>query len=182
MEILRAEGLLALTPERLARALDVREDQLDIDVEAVAGEAYQVLSVAEIAEVRRTVLANPSPVAQMRALLAWLATPPEDSDAIRLEAWALSRRNPALRTAVQGNESAWHALVASVVRRGARSGDFPQTDADEIAAQVISLVDGINAYQLIGYRSDFDRTRLLTRLLRAELGLVWGPALSDALA
>jgi uncharacterized membrane protein len=46
---------------------------------------------------------------------------------------------------------------------------------------VISLIDGINAYQLIGYRSDLDRMRLLTRLLQAELGVVWGSALTDAL-
>jgi hypothetical protein len=69
-----------------------------------------------------------------------------------------------------------------VVRRGARSNDFLQADADEIAAHIISLVDGINAYQIIGYRSDFDRMVLLTRVVQAELGLAWGPRLAEALA
>jgi AcrR family transcriptional regulator len=181
--LLSAEGPLAVTSSRLARALGVQEQHLGVDVDAVLADAYRGLSRAESASVKRTILANPSPVEQMRALLAVLATPPEDdSDAFRLEAWALARKNPALRSAVQESASAWHALVASVIRRGARSGHFREADADEVAAHVISLVEGINSYQLIGYRSDFDRMRLLTRVLQAELGMVWGTELTDALS
>ena len=182
VDILGDGGLLAVTPERFAAAVGLPQRRVQVDLDALAAEAFQRLSVAELADVRRTVLANPSPAEQLRSLLVWLATPPQDSDAVRLEAWALSRRNPALKTAVRENEEAWHSLVASVIRRGARTGEFLQADADEVAAQVISLIDGINAYQLIGYRSDFDRMRLLTRVLQAELGLVWGPQLLDALA
>ena len=180
--ILGDGGMLAVTPERFAEAVGLPPRRVEVDLDALIAEAFQRLSVSELAEVRRKVLAFPSPAEQLRALLVWLATPPQDSDAIRLEAWALSRRNPALRAAVRDNEEAWHSLVAAVIRRGARSGEFLQADADEVAAQVISLIDGINAYQLIGYRSDFDRMRLLTRVLHAELGLVWGPELLDALA
>lgn len=181
--ILEQDGPLAVTAERLGAALGAPADQTAkaVDVDAVVAEAYRVLSVAEQAVVKRTILANPSPAQQMRALLDWLSTPPEDSDAIRLETWALARRNPALRAALHDGESAWHGLVASVVRRGARSGDFPQADAEEIAAHIISLVDGINAYELIGYRSDLDRRRLLRRVVEAELGLVWGEELVTAL-
>jgi hypothetical protein len=181
-EVLQSEGLLAIDRKRLAAALGVPEQELDVDADAVAAEAYRRLAVAELAEVRRRILADPSPAEQMRRLLNWLATPPEDSDAIRLEAWALSRRNSGLREAVQAGEAGWHGLVASVIRRGARSGDFPQSDAEEIAAHLISLVDGVNAYHLIGYRSDLDRMRLLTRVVQAELGLVWGSELTAALA
>jgi AcrR family transcriptional regulator len=181
-DIIGTQGLLSVTAERLAQELNLPVEQLEADVGDVAAEAYRRLGVAELAEVRRTILSNPSPVQQMRALLSWLATPPEDSDAVRLEAWVLSRRNPALREAVQAGEGAWHGLVASVIRRGARSGDFLQADANDVAAHVISLIDGINAYQLIGYRSDIDRIQLLTRVLQAELGLVWGPELADALS
>jgi hypothetical protein len=179
--IITARGLLGVTRASLAAELQVPEDAVVTDLETLVAEAYRGLGVEELAAVRRIVLANPSPVEQLRALLKWLATPPEDSDAVRLEAWVLSRHNPALRRAVQDGEAAWHGLVAAVIRRGARTGDFPLADADEVAAHVISLIDGINAYELIGYRSDFDRTRLLTRVLRAELGLVWGPELADAL-
>lgn len=181
-DVLSAEGPLAVTEQRLADVLKVPAGQLGVDVAAVLGEAYRNLSVAEAAQVKRTILANPSPVEQMRTLLAVLATPPEDnSDSFRLAAWALARDNPALASAVRDSAAAWHALVASVIRRGARSGHFRETDADEVAAHVISLIEGINSYQLIGYRSDFDRMALLTRVLRAELGMVWGVELNDAL-
>jgi hypothetical protein len=182
-EVLGAEGPFAVTAERLATGLGLSEQQLGVDVGAVLAEAYRALSTAESAQVKRTILANPSPVEQMRALLAVLATPPEDdSDAFRLEAWALARKNPALRSAVQESAAAWHALVASVIRRGTRTGFFQETDADEVAAHVISLIEGVNSYQLIGYRADFDRMRLLTRVLQAEPGMAWGPELKDALA
>jgi len=181
-EILGTAGPIALTRGRLAAALGTPEQRLDVDMDAVLAEAYRTLSTAESAQVKRTILANPSPVEQMRALLAVLATPPDDdSDAFRLEAWSLARSNPALRSAVQDSAAAWHALVASVIRRGARSGEFLETDADEVATHVISLIEGINSYQLIGYHADVDRMRLLTRVLKAELGMLWGPDLTDAL-
>jgi AcrR family transcriptional regulator len=181
-DVLRSEGPLAVTAQRIARALGVSEQHLDADIDIVLAGAYRNLSTAESATVQRTILANPSPVEQMRALLAVLATPPEDdSDAFRIEAWALARKNAALRSAVRDSAAAWHTLVATVIRRGARTGHFPQADADEVAAHVISLIEGINSYQLIGHRSDFDRSRLLTRVLRSELDMVWGAELTDAL-
>lgn len=181
--ILATEGPRAVTARALARVLDVPEQQVDVGLHGVLGDAYRVLSTREAAQVKRKILANPSPVEQMRALLAVLATPPEsDSDAFRLEAWILSRTDPALRAAVQESAAAWHGLVASVIRRGARSGEFPQADADQVATHVISLIEGINSYQLIGSGADYDRMQLLTRVLKAELGMAWGPQLTDALA
>ncbi|MGN6443982.1 TetR family transcriptional regulator C-terminal domain-containing protein [Amnibacterium sp.] len=182
VQVLGAEGPMAVTRRRLAEALGMQEQDLHVDLDEALAAAYRTLSVAESARVKREVLANPSPVEQMRALLAVLATPPDDnSDAFRIEAWALSRTNPALREAVCASATAWHDLVAAVIRRGARSGQFIQADADEVAAHVISLVEGINSYQVIGYRSDFDRMRLLVRVLRAELGMAWGVDLAEAL-
>lgn len=182
--ILTDDGVFGVTPPAVADRMGVPAASVPspADLEAFVVEAYRALGTAELAEVRRTVLANPSPTAQMRALLSWMATPPEASDALRLEVWALSRRNAALREAVRENEEAWHGVVASVVRRGARDGDFPQSDADEIAAHLVSLVDGVNNYELIGYRTETDRLALLRRVVQAELGLVWGPDLERALA
>ena len=36
-------------------------------------------------------------------------------------------------------------------------------------------------FTMKGYRSDFDRMVLLTRVVQAELGLAWGPRLTEAL-
>jgi hypothetical protein len=181
-EILPRDGVFAVTAESVAAATGSTPATIaaTIDLPARIAEAYRSLATAEVAQVRRAILADPSAAAQMRALLTWLAAPPEESDALRLEVWALTRRDPALRAAVREHEEAWHGLVSSVIRRGARGGDFPQADADEIAAHLISLVDGANNYELIGYRTQTDRLRLLTRVVRAELGLVWGADLEAA--
>jgi AcrR family transcriptional regulator len=182
-EILTSEGPFAVTADRLSRSLHLPEKHLVVDLDALIAQAYRIASTTESAAVKRAILANPSPVEQMRALLAVLATPPEDdSDAFRLEAWVAARRNPALREAVQESAAAWHALVASVIRRGARTGHFQQADADEVAEHVIALIEGVNSYQVIDHHPGVDRMRLLTRVLQAELGMSWGPDLTDALA
>ncbi len=62
---------------------------------------------------------------------------------------------------------------------GARCGDFPEAGADDIPDRLIWLVDGVEAWGLLGDRSDFDR---MARVVEAELGLVWGPQLTKALA
>jgi AcrR family transcriptional regulator len=182
--ILVKDGVFAVTPTAVAASIGASPARVtaELDLDALVVEAYRALAVAEVAEVRRTILANPTPAVQMRTLLSWLAAPPEESDALRLEVWALSRRNPALRAVVREHEGAWHGVVSSVIRRGARDGDFPQTDADEIAALLISIVDGANNYEFIGYRAQTDRLRLLTRVVQAELGLTWGPDLEAALS
>lgn len=181
-EILVSEGPFAVDAERLGRRLGVPAKDVAGSVDSALARAYRIVSTTESAAVKRAVLANPSPIEQMRALLAVLATPPEgDSDAFRLEAWVAARKNPELREAVQESAVAWHALVASVIRRGARSGHFQQADADEVAGLVIAVVEGVNSYQVIEHHPDVDRMRLLTRVLEAELGMAWGPDLAGAL-
>ena len=182
LAVIEQDGLLAVTAERLAADLGTTPEQVRmLDLDAVVGRLYLQLATTEMAAVKREILTNPSPVAQMRALLTWLAEAPEEGDAIRLEAWALARRNPHLAAAIRTSETAWHGVVAGVIRRGARSGDFDDTEADHVAAHLITLVDGINAYEIFGYRTDVDRLGLITRVVQAELGLAWGPALESAL-
>jgi AcrR family transcriptional regulator len=147
------------------------------DVDALIAIAFSRIVGAELAEVKRVVLANPSPVRQLTALLETLAEPVRlDVDAVWLESWSLGRRNEALGAAVRSEEGAWHAFVAAVVRRGVKSGDFLDVEPDEVAAHLLAVIDGVNAYSLVGYRSDLDRLRLLHAVARTHLGT----ALADA--
>ena len=73
-------------------------------------------------------------------------------------------------------EGAWHVFVAAVIRRGVKSGDFLAVDPDEVAAQLLAMIDGVNAYALVGYSSDLDRMKILTAIARAELGMRFGGA------
>ena len=169
------DGLHAVTLEAVAAGCgsSVKAVQRVVpDVRPLVAEAFTRIVAAELAEVRRLVLAHPTPVWQLQTLLETLAEPVRaEVDSVWLEAWSLGRRNAQLGAAVCEQEAAWHALVAAVVRRGVKAGDFLPVDADDVAAQILAMIDGVNAYALVGYRSDLDRMRLLTAIARAELGV-----------
>lgn len=171
-------GLHAVTLDAVADRLQVPLRSVLAqrpDREAVVAGAFARIVAAELAEVKRVVLAYPSPVRQMTALLETLAEPSRaEVDAVWLEAWSLGRRNAKLGQAVREEEGAWHVFVAAVIRRGVRSGDFSPVDPDDVAAQLLAMIDGVNAYALVGYRSDLDRMKLLTTTARAELGMRFG--------
>ena len=180
------QGLHSVTLETIAERLQVPLRSVTADrpdQSVVIAEAFSRIVAAELAEVKRVVLAYPSPVKQMTALLETLAEPSRaEVDSVWLESWSLGRRNLALGAAVREEEGAWHVFVASVVRRGVRSGDFLAVDPDEVAAQLLAMIDGVNAYALVGYRSDLDRLKLLTTIARAELGVSFEGAAAPAAA
>ena len=146
------------------------------DADELVAITFARIVAAELAEVKREVLANPSPVQQLSVLLDTLAEPVRvDVDAVWLESWSLGRRNPALGDAVRAEEGAWHSFVASVIRRGVKSGDYLDVDPDEVAAHLLAVIDGVNAYSLVGYRTDLDRLRLLHAVARTHLGAQFDP-------
>ncbi len=150
------------------------------DMSAFVAEVFQMIVVAELAEVKRVVLAHPAPPVQLSVLLETLALPVRlDVDAVWLEAWSLGRRNLALGAAVRAEEGAWHTFVAAVIRRGVRSADFLPADPETVAHLLLAVIDGVNAYSLVGYHSEIDRMRLLTAVVRSELGVVAGTEPAD---
>lgn len=171
-------GLHQVTPSVVAGRLSCPERSVAAawpDADALVATTFSRIVAAELAEVKRAVLAHPSPMEQLEVLLGLLAKPGSaDVDTVWLESWSLGRRNPALGAAVRAEEGAWHAFVAAVLRRGVRSGDHPDVDADEVAAHLLAVIDGVNAYSLVGYRTDLDRLRLLHAATRAHLGTSFG--------
>lgn len=153
------------------------------DIAAFVAEVFQTIVGAELAEVKRVVLAHPAPPVQLSALLETLALPVRlDVDAVWLESWSLGRRNLPLGAAVRAEEGAWHAFVAAVIRRGVRTGDFLPADPETVAHLLLAVIDGVNAYSLVGYHSEIDRMRLLTAVVRSELGVVGGAEPADQVA
>lgn len=167
-------GLHAVSPASVAARLAVSERAVAAmwpDAEALVAVTFSRIVSAELAEVKRVVLGNPTPVKQLLVLLETLAAPVRlDVDAVWLESWSLGRRNEALGATVRSEEAAWHTFVAAVVRRGVKSGDFVEVDPDEVAAHLLATIDGVNAYSLVGYRSDLDRLKLLHATARTHLG------------
>jgi AcrR family transcriptional regulator len=172
-------GLHAVTGASVADRLAVAEKSVTAawpDADELVATTFSRIVAAELAEVKREVLANPSPVRQLSVLLDTLAEPVRvDVDAVWLESWSLGRRNPALGDAVRAEEGAWHTFVAAVVRRGVKSGDWVEVDPDEVAAHLLAVIDGVNAYSLVGYHTDLDRLRLLHAVARTHLGAQFDP-------
>ena len=136
-------GLHAVSPASVAARLAVPERAVAAmwpDAEALVAVTFSRIVAAELAEVKRVVLGNPTPVKQLLVLLETLAEPVRlDVDAVWLESWSLGRRNAALGAAVRSEEAAWHTFVAAVVRRGVKSGDFVEVDPDEVAAHLLAI-------------------------------------------
>ena len=171
-------GLHAVTVPAVAARVGVAERSVTAawpDVDALVATTFSRIVAAELAEVKRQVLAVPLPVDQLELLLETLAEPVRtDVDFVWLESWSLGRRNPLLGGAVRAEEGAWHAFVAAVIRRGVKTGDHPDVDIDQVASHLLAVIDGVNAYSLVGYRTDLDRLRLLHLVARTHLGTTFG--------
>lgn len=172
-------GLHAVSPSTVAERLGAPERSVSAawpDADQLVATTFSRIVAAELAEVKREVLAHPSPVQQLNVLLDTLAEPVRvDVDSVWLESWSLGRRNPTLGDAVRAEEGAWHTFVAAVVRRGVKSGDYLEVDPEEVAAHLLAVIDGVNAYSLVGYRTDLDRLRLLHAVARTHLGARFAP-------
>lgn len=167
-------GLHAVSIPSVAARLGVRPKAVERmwpSGEALVAMAFSRVVGAELAEVQRDVLEHPSPVDQLAELLASLAEPVPHLDALWVESWSLGRRNRALGAAVRAEELAWHTLVASVVRTGIESGVFTPQDPDEVATHLLAVIDGVNAYSLVGYDSEVNRLRLLHAVAHTHLGV-----------
>ena len=169
-----AVGLHGVSIPAVAAKLGVHRKEIERmwpSAETLVAMTFSRIVGAELAQVQRDVLDHVSPVDQLAELLASLAEPVPYLDALWVESWSLGRRNRALGAAVRTEELAWHTLVASVVRSGIESGDFTAQDPDEVATHLLAVIDGINAYSLVGYDSEVNRLRLLHAVAQTHLGV-----------
>jgi AcrR family transcriptional regulator len=167
-------GLHAVSLPAVAARLGVHRrtvERMWPSAEALVAMTFSRIVGAELAEVQGDVLGHASPVEQLAELLASLAEPVPYLDSLWVESWSLGRRNRALGAAVRTEELAWHTLVASVVRSGIESGDFTADDPDEVATHLLAVIDGVNAYSLVGYDTEVNRLRLLHAVARTRLGV-----------
>lgn len=87
---------------------------------------------------------------------------------IWVQAWALAPGNPALAARVREEMDAWHRMLrAAVARHGA-------ADPDAVAAQVLGMIDGLNAHALVRWGSEPERRALMGRAVEGMLGLTPG--------
>jgi AcrR family transcriptional regulator len=84
--------------------------------------------------------------------------------AVWVQSWALGGSNPSLAARVRSEMDAWHGFIRALVAA------VSTVDADAAAAQILGMIDGINAHALVRWRSPEERRQLLVRAVAAMLG------------
>jgi len=138
----------------------------------LVADTFRAVAGRELAEVRAHVLAVRDPVARLRTLLTtMLDGTRNDVTPIWVDAWGLGRRNGDLADAITEEMNEWHAAIVEVLEAGISSGAMTPADTDLIAAQVLAMIDGLNAHEMVDYGRGASSLRLIGRALELELGL-----------
>ncbi|GGA68205.1 hypothetical protein GCM10011490_18380 [Pseudoclavibacter endophyticus] len=90
-----------------------------------------------------------------------------DVDLVWVHAWALGARNPLLAQAVREQSDAWREFLTTLIQRGVAAGEFACADPRSVAAQVLSMIDGLNAHLLVSWQESDQRLFLLARSVEA---------------
>jgi len=61
-----------------------------------------------------------------------------------VEVWAKALRDPVMAKEREILDRRWRDSIATVIRAGQASGEFPQGDAEEIALRLASMMDGLS--------------------------------------
>ncbi|MGO2111143.1 MAG: TetR/AcrR family transcriptional regulator [Pseudoclavibacter sp.] len=90
-----------------------------------------------------------------------------DVDLVWVHGWALGARNPLLAEAVRRQSDEWRSFIASLIEQGIAVGEFACSDPHGVAAQVLSMIDGLNAHLLVSWQASEQRLFLLVRSVEA---------------
>ena len=168
-------GLAAVTLESVAKwggTSLAAVQRVEANEARLVAEVFTQIARAEFADTTRVVLACSSPVDQLRVLLQRIVELGEgELDSVWVDAWTLGVRNRLLGAAVQEQEAMWHRLLGGVLRRGVKSGEFRPVETDLLADRLLAISVAVNAYTLLGYGTDASRSRLLTAIVRSEVGI-----------
>lgn len=141
----------------------------------LVADTFRALAGRELAEVRAHVLAVRDPVARLRTLLTtMLDGTRNDVTPVWVDAWGLGRRNADLAEAITEEMTEWHAAIVEVLDAGIDAGVMTPADTDLIASQVLAMIDGLNAHEMVDYGRGASSLRLIGRALELELGLADG--------
>jgi hypothetical protein len=138
----------------------------------LVADTFRAIVSGELTEVRAHVNVVRDPVARLRALLTtMLDGTRNDVTSVWVDAWSLGRRNRHLAEAITDEMSQWHAAIIEVLTVGIDAGVMTATDTDLIAGQVLAMIDGLNAHEMVQYGPAISSLRLIGRALERELDL-----------
>lgn len=171
------EGLHALTLRAVAARAGVASSLVAHyapSMEQLVADTFTAIVRTELAEVRAHAAAVREPAVRLRALLETLLDGSRDDvTGVWVDAWSIARRSAPLAAAVREQMTAWHAAVVDALRAAAPAATHAR-ELDRIAAHVLAMVDGLNAHELVDYRTGGSGLALIAGMLERELALPAG--------
>ncbi|MFD4960320.1 TetR/AcrR family transcriptional regulator [Microbacterium sp. NPDC058389] len=171
--VAREQGLSALTLRSVAERAEITSGLVahyQPSMDELVARVYTDLVEEEVRDVERVVARADDPAVRLGILIDTLMDGArEELTVVWVEGWAMARRSDALAAAVQAQMQRWQALVEGIVTEGCRAGAFSTAEPDEVAWELIGMIDGLNAQSLA---RGTDTTRFARRTARAAEALV----------
>ncbi|MDD7961156.1 TetR/AcrR family transcriptional regulator [Microbacterium thalli] len=171
----RRQGLDAVTLRAVAAEVGVGSALVAHhapSMEDVVADAFEAIVAAELADLERLRDRHADPVVVVRELLGTLLDGTRsDVTLIWVQSWALGGRNEALAARVRAQMDAWTDFLEGIVRAGTAAGRFRVDNPGAVAAQLLGMIDGLNAHALVSWRDAAGRIRLMSTAVEAMLGL-----------
>ena len=176
--VAREHGLGAVTLRAVAAEIGVGSALVAHhapSMDAVVAGAFESIVLGELADLEVLRAAAPDPIAAIGSLLVTLLDGTRsDVTLIWVQAWALGGRNEALAARVRAQTDAWVEFLERIVRDGVAGGCFRVADTAAVAAQLLGMIDGLNAHALVSWRDADARIALMSTAVEAMLGLAPG--------
>lgn len=173
-----ADGLNAVTLRAVAARVGVTSALVahyEPSMEQLIASTYTAVVNEELETIAQSIAGATSPTVALRHVIEALLEPGTgETTAVWLDAWSLGRRVPVVSAAVREQMDAWHEFVLGIVRAGLESAEFRTDEPDDVAWQLVGMIDGLNAQALVHYRDAPSRSRLICRAMEHALGLPSG--------
>ncbi|SDP17121.1 transcriptional regulator, TetR family [Microbacterium testaceum StLB037] len=172
------DGLLAVTARSVAAEMGVTASLVvhyERNMEELVARTFDMIVTRELDEVRALVAKEACPTDRVRVLLSTLLAGGRDAMAlVWVQSWGIGGRNEALAGSVRTQMDAWEGFVAELIEDGVKAGEFTSDNTRAVAAQMVGMIDGLNAHSLIRWHTPRDRRALMARSVEPLLQLTPG--------